>query len=169
MWWVPGTTALIIFIALILLFTALYGTHELPLNQNPVFIELIRPDKSNLNQYSKAIQLYAVDWDDLLPLAGTTKDCAKVLDPYMKKGGAVLPNPNAGAHYQYNLECKAKNINKIAQPAIALCFTEDKPWPKYNVYGAAHLDGHVSFERAVDFAKWAVTWEKDGCRTKYGF
>ncbi|MBS1721978.1 MAG: hypothetical protein JSS66_03105 [Armatimonadetes bacterium] len=115
--------------------------------------EAATPDDQGLShakQLGMALQIYAQDYDDVLPYAQGTKAVQFVTYPYVKNIDVwKTMNPN-GSDFRFNIAVGGSSLPAIDLPAETVMFFESKPWPD-GTRLVTFLDGHA---RRVTHDEW---------------
>lgn len=103
---------------------------------------------SNIKQLALGTLIYENDYDDLMPLAQSTAQVAKEIEPYIKTETVWKTlNPNGG-RILFNTNLSAVNSSSIPDPAKTPMFFEQNAWPDGR-RAVAYTDGHAKLEDQV--------------------
>lgn len=105
---------------------------------------------SNLRQLAIALQMYAQDNNDKLPVMKTTADMKKYLTAYLGSDQQFV-SPRTGEAYLPNPGISGKALGAIDHPDTMIAFYENTPGPD-GTRAVAFLDGHVEL---VPADRWA--------------
>ena len=104
---------------------------------------------SNLRQMDLALQMYAQDYDEVLPPMKDMASVKQLLMPYVKNE-AVFTNPITNQPYQINTILSQHKLGHIPDPAAMVVFYEDSP-ASDNTRGVAFMDGHA---KRISESQW---------------
>lgn len=111
---------------------------------------------SNLRQLALALQMYAQDNKNKLPVLKTPADMKKALGGYLGGSDQMFISPHTGEPYAPNPAISGKTLAAFANPESIIVFYEKTPGPDGSRC-VAFMDGHVE---VVQGANWDAVKKK---------
>ena len=107
---------------------------------------------SNVKQIATGMMLYASDWDERFPVAGSTAQAQKLVGPYVKND-ALWRSPNGG-RVLYNTALSGVSQTSLQDIAGTLLVWEESVYAD-GKRAVGFTDGHV---RLADRPTWSQLW-----------
>lgn len=94
-----------------------------------------------------ATQMYAADYDDVLPFAASTASAKDLVHPYLKSDEA-FESPTAGGKFVYNTNLSGRNTHSFTEPSTVPVWIEVLPDPAMG-FTTFYLDSHRNLVKSL--------------------